>query len=282
MKLPFKQATRPIELRIDRNYLLDYLHRLVRKLGSHRFEQKQGIFETLEMPTDLKNYLGKPLEKVILLAELEEPENMFGGPGLDIEGYCNREAKTITFRFSLVVPWIMNLVSPDEIEDSLLPTLIHELTHLVDNRSNRDMRRQEKANNLANTNRMRHYFNKDNEIRAHLKQICYWEVDPLFRAKNKLEEIKIPDKSLQEVIKEILANPTYQKLFNYITKQNKNKILKGIATRYEDLVNNPSLRANVANLHNGLRIAAACMPRYAFPEVKGYDPRIGYWGVLGD
>ena len=241
------QATRPIEIDLDEDLVLRYLKCLVRKLVNINTKRIPGIFQTLEMPLNLKNFKGELIEKVKLVCELSAATDMFGGPEQEFEAFLNN--KIITFRFNIDFDfWPIVLSSPEEVKKLLMPSMIHELTHLVDSKSVSDIRKQEKSENTCGLEKFHLYMNQDSEVRAHLKQICFIEVDPLFIKMEKPYLEKQPEKSLEEVLLEIKSNTTYIKLFKYLNDSNQKKILKGIVTRYQDLLERSEIRKE-SSLH---------------------------------
>ena len=74
----------------------------------------------------------------------------------------------------------------------------------------------------------------------------------------------------------------YKNFFHYLWPKNRNKVLKGLVTRYEDLKSDDKLRTNMNNLYNSFCLSRASMVAWDLPKSGIYDKGIGYWGRLED
>lgn len=247
MKLPIR-ATRPIEFKIPERVLYDCLRRCQSSLV-YRKTWDPGELFLEKIPLDLVNVKGTPVTEVTFRGEIVS--NMFANPGSAFEFYFNRETNSITLSLNSNLVGVFYNLRPLELKNLALPLFVHELTHLLDHKTLKDARKQEKYENLKLEEKLRTYYNLDIEVRAYLKQICFQEVDRKFGN-------GIPKESIEEIIKSIKNNREYSQLLDYLTETNRKKILKGLVTRYQDLSKNEGLRREA--LASIDRMLPKCVP----------------------
>ena len=226
MKLPIR-ATRPINFEIPEKNIIDLLRKCLNTLRT-RNRWEPGRFFSEVLPLNLLDVKGRRISEVGFHGDIVT--KMFSDSNSLVEFCFNREENAIVLRINANgIGLLLTSISPREILNILLPLFVHELTHLLDHKTLKDARKQEKYENLELVEKFKIYFNLDSEIRAYLKQICYQEIDPLFVN-------GAPQMTLEDTLKKIQDTPQYSQVLGFLTPANRNRLYKGIITRYQDLL----------------------------------------------
>lgn len=239
MRLPIR-ATRPIPFEVSYTQLSKVLWNCLGSLGTS-YPWQAGVFYSEEVPIDLKDVKGQSVTKFTFQGEVAS--EWFSDPNALIEFFFNRETKTITLRFNpegIGAVWAS--IRPSTIKDLYLPLFVHEITHLLDQKSLADARKQEKMENLEQSKKFHIYYNLDIEVRAYLRQVSFHLIDPLFRK-------GIPKESPEDLVELIKDRLEYRQLIDYLTPENRKKFWKGVITRYQDLLGNEDKRKKALAAH---------------------------------
>lgn len=258
-----KVAARPI--RINREHVDDLTRRIVdamKREGEGREQEPVGVREAILDDVFIGITVdGEPKTVIVVVKSGRGSVNPFvsGGGFGRVTGGPYKGAPIILVELDGRSPW--DVFGRYEIVGKHLnKILMHEITHAMD-RIRRDKPVMSRGGVIPTSNEvdLDAYFNDPREVRAYMRHI-YEEIRPLVLGAMGREERR-RDWGLGGAVQKFLrVNRTWNWMDPYLTRENRNRILKGIVTAFEDeLPDVPLAPARVASAW--LRTAAS-RPKY--------------------
>ena len=261
-----KVAARPIRLdRGEVERLLDRIYKGLQPYGEeHKKHQKAGTHpDALVMDSIVvQDVFGN--DKEVFVALNTKPGHggsvLSGGFGHVNKGRYKGQP-IIIVQMNGLYTW-GQLIDPSVSRDALRTVLMHELSHAADKVKD-DVAGVQGRIPTADEIDMAEYVNDPGEVRAHMREL-YEELRPTV---TKVMESPLGDEwGLGGTINRFLQfNTTWQNIKLHLTRKNRNRILKGLVTAFEDELPDVPLAP--------ARVAAAWLTRTAASRPKYQDKK---------
>lgn len=181
----------------------------------------------------IPNFSGKDIEVVVAFASKLGPRARMvvdGGFGYGLRGPFKGKP-FVTINLNAMYPWAA-IANPNYSEKKIRAAIMHELTHAADKLVPLKNLPSSKGMPDPGEVDMVEYANNPNEVRAHMREI-YEEIRSLV---HKIMATKHGDDwGVAGAVTRMLNNSdAWGRVEPYLTRQNRNRILKGLITAFED------------------------------------------------
>jgi len=282
-----KVAARPIK--VDRQAVVGLTHRLIdqmREEGRGREDEKVGIREAILMDTvHVLTVEGQKKEVTVILTSGKGSARPFvsgGGFGTVKDG-PHKGTPIILIQLDGRETW-GTYGDTKKVGMALLSTLMHEITHAMDKVAVKDTDPTFQGGVIPNASDLdlHAYYNHPNEVRAYMREI-YEELRPLVILTLTHEKYR-KDWTLAEAITKIIGGiDRWRRMEPYLTQQNRNRILKGIVTAFEDEGLGKTAGISLTRKPGRSSNASAFLSDYdALTYGNPIDDRVRVWSYVSD
>ena len=233
-----KVAARPIK--VDRQAVVGLTHRLIdqmREEGRGRENERVGVQEAILMDTvHVLTVEGQKKEVTVILTSGKGSARRFisgGGFGTVKEG-PHKGTPIIIVQLDGRETW-GTYGDFKTVGFAFMSTLMHEITHAMDKVVVKETDPTFQGGVIPNASDLdlNAYYNQPNEVRAYMREL-FEELRPLVTQILTHEKYR-KDWTLAETITKVIGGiDRWRRMKPYLTQQNRNRILKGIVTAFED------------------------------------------------